>query len=177
MTRTTSRTRRTLTKARRVFTIQERAAIWPRRRQVGLSRAAFGKALAETNRAAFAPPVEAARPDGLAGMIAGALKLCAAVGLPELYAFDPSVDPKSIKAATLLELDEGPRGLTVRLIHRQAMSRHRVEAASDAMVEILEAAGRRVSFRDIVHAPNMGGWRADLRVAPSVAAPRSAKAR
>lgn len=136
----------------------QRAAIWPRRSRPCLSLEVFA--------AGFAPRVEAEpakpkKPDGLIGVITAALKLCSLVGLPELFSPDS-------KAPTLLQLEETARGVVLRLIHRKHGSKAIVDGAAEALTELLTAFGRRVSFREIMHAPNMGGWMAVLRVAPSL---------
>lgn len=149
----------------------DRSAIWPRRTRPCLAAGMFAFALAQSHRDVASPSPEAeAKPDGLAGAIAAAVRLCAAVGLPELWTRPADAAAKvETKAPTLIEIDETPRGLVIRLIHRVAHSRHRLEAAADALSDILAAMGREVRFREVGHAPKLGGWQASLRVSPAIA--------
>lgn len=108
-------------------------------------------------------------------MIEAALRLCRAVGLPELWKREAGVELP--KASTLLELEDTTRGLVVRLIHRVHHSKQRLEEAADALCDLMAAMGRDVRFREVGHAPNMGGWQAVLRLSPSIGRPVPAMVR
>lgn len=127
--------------------------------------------MCQATRAALAPPKQAKKLGGIAGAIAAAIKLCGEVGLPDLW--QPSLEPAP-KGVTLLELDQTSRGLVVRLTHRKHGCEDRLKKAGDALADLIEILGGKVSFRDITHAPNMGGWRVNLRVSPFAAAPARA---
>jgi len=145
-----------------------RRTIWPRRNQPGLALATFRDAMATAHRD-IRTPTAPPKPDGLVGVIKAALRFCAAVGLPELWERPKNPDAKiTTKAPTLLELEQSERGLVIRLIHRVAHSKHRLEEAAEAMSDLLSAIGRDVRFREIGHAPNLGGWQATLRIAPAL---------
>lgn len=157
----------TQTSTRRVRIAPERAAIWPRRSAPCLPRAVFKAAFAEARHTLSAFKPKRQKPSGIAAAIAAALTLCREVGLPDLW----EANTEAPRSVTLLQLDQTVRGLVVRLIHRKHGCEDRLNKAADALADLIEILGGRVSFRDMTHAPNMGGWRVNLRVAPFTAAP------